>query len=385
MNSSNERNEFIKDHFLRGFSYNEIIDLLEKNQGEKLSLRQLHRILRKGNLFRRKNKSSLNLIIDFVDSEIRNTSGSCFGYRTMHQKLRLKGLTTDRDTVRLVLKNLDPDGVEERLRKKLRRRQYISKGPNFTWHIDGYDKLKPYGFPIHACIDGFSRKIIWLKVGTTNNDPSIVGSYFLNSIEKLHKVPRLVRSDRGSENVKICGFQRFFRRDHDDTHAGSKSFLYGKSTSNQRIESWWSIFRKGRMNWWMNFFKDLIDQNVFDPSIDYHVNLARLCFMKVLQNELDETSQMWNSHTIRVVRNSECPGGRPDVLYSCGEIECGFEVTDIDLIAAKEQVDDATFIPDENLKEFMTIIANENNLSTESKMPDAKFLFIKLIEEIDSI
>ena len=28
------------------------------------------------------------------------------------------------------------------------------KGPDFVWHIDGYDKLKPYGFPIHFCIDG---------------------------------------------------------------------------------------------------------------------------------------------------------------------------------------------------------------------------------------
>ena len=26
--------------------------------------------------------------------------------------------------------------------------------PNFVWHLDGYDKLKPYGFAIHACIDG---------------------------------------------------------------------------------------------------------------------------------------------------------------------------------------------------------------------------------------
>lgn len=42
---------------------------------------------------------------------------------------------------------------------------------------------------------------------------------------------------------------------------------------------------QSRTNWWMNFFKDLIDQNVFDPSIDYHVNIARLCFMKVLQNK----------------------------------------------------------------------------------------------------
>ena len=28
------------------------------------------------------------------------------------------------------------------------------QGPNWCWHIDGYDKLKAFGFPIHACIDG---------------------------------------------------------------------------------------------------------------------------------------------------------------------------------------------------------------------------------------
>jgi hypothetical protein len=38
----------------------------------------------------------------------------------------------------------------------------INPGPNFAWHADGYDKLKPYGFPIHGCIDGFSRRLIWL-------------------------------------------------------------------------------------------------------------------------------------------------------------------------------------------------------------------------------
>ena len=29
------------------------------------------------------------------------------------------------------------------------------QGPNHVWHLDGYDKLKPFGFPIHACIDGY--------------------------------------------------------------------------------------------------------------------------------------------------------------------------------------------------------------------------------------
>ena len=30
------------------------------------------------------------------------------------------------------------------------------------WHIDGYDKLKPYGFCVHGAIDGFSRRIMWI-------------------------------------------------------------------------------------------------------------------------------------------------------------------------------------------------------------------------------
>ena len=30
----------------------------------------------------------------------------------------------------------------------------IVQGPNFSWHCDGYDKLKPFGIAIHGCIDG---------------------------------------------------------------------------------------------------------------------------------------------------------------------------------------------------------------------------------------
>lgn len=31
---------------------------------------------------------------------------------------------------------------------------YDLQGPNHCWHIDGNDKLVPYGFGIHAGIDG---------------------------------------------------------------------------------------------------------------------------------------------------------------------------------------------------------------------------------------
>ena len=42
------------------------------------------------------------------------------------------------------------------------------------WHIHGYDKLKPFGFPIHGAIDGFSRKILWLNICPSNNEPYII-------------------------------------------------------------------------------------------------------------------------------------------------------------------------------------------------------------------
>ena len=29
------------------------------------------------------------------------------------------------------------------------------------WHSDGYDKLKPYGLPIHGCIDGYNTHSVY--------------------------------------------------------------------------------------------------------------------------------------------------------------------------------------------------------------------------------
>jgi len=57
-------------------------------------------------------------------------------------------LITTRETVRLLLRQIDPLGVQSRQRHRLRRRTYVSRGPNDTWHIDGYDKLRPYGILI---------------------------------------------------------------------------------------------------------------------------------------------------------------------------------------------------------------------------------------------
>ena len=111
-----------------------------------LPTRQLKRILRSKGLTRRQNYSDPAEVVAAVERELRG-SGSLIGYRQMHQGLRTDyGLVVDRETVRTILKTLDPDGVERCLKRKLKRRKYHSKGPNYIWDIDGYDKLKPFGF-----------------------------------------------------------------------------------------------------------------------------------------------------------------------------------------------------------------------------------------------
>ena len=62
------------------------------------------------------------------------------------------------------MKKVNPEGVVRRQRHRLQRRKHYSKGPNYVWHSDGYDKFKLFGFSIHACIDGYSRKVFWLSL-----------------------------------------------------------------------------------------------------------------------------------------------------------------------------------------------------------------------------
>ena len=64
--------------------------------------------------------------------------------------------------------------VECRKQRRLRRSRYGTPGPNFLWHIDGWDKLAPFGTFIHEAVDGFSRRILWLAVNSTNKNPSII-------------------------------------------------------------------------------------------------------------------------------------------------------------------------------------------------------------------
>lgn len=98
-------------------------------------------------------------------------------YIALQRKCLYNGLVVTKKSFRVLLNILDPEGVAAQSKRRLVRRRYRSNGSNETWHIDGYDKLKPFGVAISGCIDGFSRSIIWLEAYHTSNTRIICACY----------------------------------------------------------------------------------------------------------------------------------------------------------------------------------------------------------------
>ena len=146
-------------YFYRGYQYRDILDFLATYHNIEMSERTLHRRLRTYGLSRRNPEYDVNTIVDEVQRMLDGPD--CIsGYRHVWHSLQLKGLQVPRRVVEIILRELDPERCRSRKGHKLKRREYHNPGPNAVWHADGYDKLKPYGFPIHGCIDGWSQKLL---------------------------------------------------------------------------------------------------------------------------------------------------------------------------------------------------------------------------------
>ena len=119
------------------------------------------------------------------------------------------GISVSREKVRLALKALDPEGVAERGRTVIKRRIYETKGPHDVYHIDGNDKLKMWEFYVHGAVDRFIRKILWLKIATTNKDPLVIANFYLNCVKSYMIARRLLRMDK-VQRIFIWKIFRFY-------------------------------------------------------------------------------------------------------------------------------------------------------------------------------
>ena len=219
--------EIIESYFHSGFEYEAILQFLTKFHAIQMSMSTLKRRLKMFGLKRKSQEVNMNELTEIIRREL-NGSGCLFGYRAMWHTLRIKhGIFVPRNLVQTQLKELDPLGCQDRRRHRLKRRVYEVPGPNYCWHIDGYDKIKPYGFPVHGAIDEYNRRVLWLKVGRTNNDPAVTAKYFYDCVNELEGCPRLLRTDCGTENGVMATMQCLLRADGEDELAGEKSHRYG--------------------------------------------------------------------------------------------------------------------------------------------------------------
>lgn len=158
------------------------------------------------------------------------------------------------------MKELDPVGVYNRAQQLQRRRgEYITRGPDWVWSIDAHCKLEQFGIQIYAAIDAYSRHIIWCYVGVTARTMISVFKQFLTAVESRGVTPRLLRADKGYETMITADAQYHLARisrtrqdpDEEENCTFRKTFVFGTSTKNQRIEAWWQQLSKSQLSAWV--------------------------------------------------------------------------------------------------------------------------------------
>ena len=140
--------------------------------------------------------------------------------------LRAQGIHVRRADLRAALHRVDPDGVPERRRSRLRHRVYDCPCPNYVWHLNGNHKLVKWRFVIHVGIDGFSRLVSFAEK-STNNEARTVLNHFLSAVETFGR-PLRVQTDHGGENTDMWR--------NMVTANGEQSVIVGSSVRNQRVQ-----------------------------------------------------------------------------------------------------------------------------------------------------
>jgi hypothetical protein len=309
------REDIIRFYFNNGHTVCEIIGFLLIRHQIVLSIRQLQRIMRRLKLRRYSCASDIRDVVKTI-LNVRRLGVVDYGYRAMWRFLNTTcGMCVTQKTTLEIMRLIDPEGIRLRGIHRLRRRMYTNNGPNFLVHVDGNDKLKPFGISIHGAIDGFSRRIIWLKAGFTNSDPRYIAGLYMDHVLNTMSVPRQVRHDAGTENGILVDLHIALRSSHQDSIEGLPVHLSGRSTANQRIEMFWGILNRAVIFYWRSLFRDMRDEGILCNADPIHLECVRFCFMRVIQDSLDMFRTTWNGHRIRRQRNTESLSGKPNVLY----------------------------------------------------------------------
>ena len=179
-----------------------------------------------------------------------------------------------------------------------------------------------------------------MEVVKSNNNPKIPARLYLDAVQELGGCPSILQTDCGTENVIMATMQSHLRANGNDQFSGTKAHRYGSSPANQRIEGWWSFLKRSRSSWWINLFKNMCESGALELGKSFHMENLWFCYSKVIQKELDQVRDHWNSHYIRQSRHDTIPGV-PDILYylpeRTGGTDCLVPLSDEQVRAVEPQ------------------------------------------------
>lgn len=232
--------------------------------------------------------------LDYVLQTFTN-GNSARGERLAIGYVRSLGILNSRQDIRDSLQRVDPVGKELRqMRLVAQRRVYSVEGPNHLWHCDGHHKLIQFGLVTLGCIDGFTRRITYLKCVTDNKKETTL-TLFKQAVDRCG-LPSRVRGDRGVENRAICAFMI------EKRGMNRGSYIPGPSRFNTRIERLWRDVMTDVIRPYKAFLHNMENVGLVADN-----NVHRFCIQYALlpriNDELALFETMWNNHPIRTENN----------------------------------------------------------------------------------
>jgi len=216
---------------------------------------------------------------------------------------------------------------------------------------------------------------MWLRCASTNHHPGVICSYFLDCVENFGGYPDKLRTDCGTENVIIAALQKFTGGRH----------TYGTSPGNQRIEAWWSFYRRHHSQWWVDLFEALVASDAFHPGNVAEVDCLRFCFMKTIQDHLNDVRRQWNVHRIRPSAGATCPAGIPDELFYLPSLPATNRMrTAVPALPAEiqQQVEQPRICADSNFEAYLHYLCAFHNLVAPHDAESATRLYLSLRTKI---